>query len=205
MRVGLFGGSFDPVHYGHLLVAETCREDARLDEVWFVPAHQSPHKRDRTPTGGQQRLQMLRLAIAGHTGLEVCDLEILRAGVSYTDETLEWLDQQHPEHEYFLLMGADSLVDFVTWRNPARICKLAIPLVVHRAGSPAPDTDRLADVVAPERLAEIKRAQVEMPLIDLSSSDLRRRVAAGRSIRFRTPRAVEMFIHAHQLYRTPPP
>jgi nicotinate-nucleotide adenylyltransferase len=148
---------------------------------------------------------MLRLAIAGHAELHVCDLEILRPGVSYTVDTLELLRHQHPEHDFYLLMGADSLVDFVTWRDPERICQLAIPLVVHRAGSPAPDIERLAGVVKRDRLANIKQAQVEMPLIDLSSSDIRQRVAEGRSIRFRTPRAVEMFIHAHQLYRTPRP
>jgi nicotinate-nucleotide adenylyltransferase len=201
MRVGLFGGTFDPVHFGHLLVAETCRESARLDEIWFVPAATSPHKLGRQPTGGQQRLQMLRLAIAGHPDFEVCDLEVVRGGVSYTVATLETLRRQHPDVEMFLLMGADALVDFLTWRDPARICELAIPLVVHRPDSPQPDLDRLATLVTPERLAEIRQAQVEMPLIDLSSSDIRRRVQEGRSIRFRTPRAVAMFIQAHQLYQ----
>jgi nicotinate-nucleotide adenylyltransferase len=205
MRVGLYGGTFDPVHLGHLLVAETCRETARLDQVWFLPANRSPHKLDRAPSSGQQRLQMLRLAVAGHPELEVCDLEVARGGVSYMVETLELIRQQHPGVELFLLMGADALVDFVTWRHPARICELAIPLVVHRAGSPSPDIDHLAALVTAERLAEIQQAQVEMPLIELSSSDIRQRVEQGRSIRFRTPRAVEMFIHAHQLYRNPQP
>src|SRR5262245_26343708 len=132
MRLGLFGGSFDPVHYGHLLLAETCRESAQLDQVWFVPAAVSPHKQGHSVTVAAHRIQMLRLAIAGHSPFDVCDYEIARGGVSYTVDTLEEVRKKLPDAELFLLMGADSLADFPTWRQPERICELALPLIVHR-------------------------------------------------------------------------
>ena len=204
MRLGLFGGSFDPVHFGHLLLAETCREAACLDQIWFVPAAISPHKQGRTVTHGPQRLQMLRLAIGGHPGFDVCDLEIERGGVSFTVDTLQTIHEQHPAAELHFLMGADALADFATWREPTRICQLAIPLIVHRPHSPPPDLDGLAAFVDAERREQIRKAQVEMPLIELSSSDIRQRVREGRSIRFRTPRAVEQFIVAQGLYRPEP-
>jgi nicotinate-nucleotide adenylyltransferase len=102
----------------------------------------------------------------------------------------------------FLLMGADSLEDLPTWREPKRLCSLATPVVVHRAGSPEPDFSVLADVVSDTRLAEIRQHQVEMPITDLSSTDIRERVSAGKTIRYRTPRAVEKYIETHGLYRT---
>jgi nicotinate-nucleotide adenylyltransferase len=202
MRLGLFGGSFDPVHLGHLLLAETCREVGRLDQVWFVPAAISPHKQGQPTAPARDRLQMLRLAIGGHPAFEVCDLEIARGGVSYTVDTLEIVRQQHPQAELFFLMGADALADFPNWRQPARICQLAIPMVVHRPQSPPPDWSPLAQWVSPDVLQQVRQAQVEMPLIDVSSRDIRQRVSQGRSIRFRTPRGVETYIETHRLYRT---
>ena len=200
MRLGIFGGSFDPVHYGHLLLAETCREECALDEVWFIPAASPPHKQQRTMTPGTQRLEMLELAVAGHNAFVVSDLEINRGGVSYTVDTLSAITEQHPGAELFFLMGADSLHDLPTWREPQQICKLALPLVVRRAGTAEPSFDAVAALVGPERLDEVKKLQVSMPLIELSSTDIRQRVAANKSIRFRTPRAVEKYIETQRLY-----
>jgi nicotinate-nucleotide adenylyltransferase len=202
MRLGIFGGSFDPVHYGHLLLAETCREQCRLDQVWFLPAAVPPHKQSRQLAPAKARAEMLELAIAGHEPFVVSTIEIDRGGVSYTVETLRHVRERgQPGDELFLLMGADSLDEFVTWREPAEICRLATPVVVRRAGLPEPDYRALAALVSAERLEEIRRHQVEMPIIGLSSTDLRRRAAAGRSLRFRTPRAVEKYIETHALYR----
>src|SRR5262249_55888086 len=130
MRLGLFGGSFDPVHYGHLLLAETCREQCRLDAVWFVPAAVPPHKQARELSSAENRVEMLKLAIAGNEAFSVYQMEIERGGVSYTVDTLEQLHAEDPTRELFFLMGADSLADLPTWRNPRRICELAIPLIV---------------------------------------------------------------------------
>jgi nicotinate-nucleotide adenylyltransferase len=202
MRLGLYGGSFDPVHYGHLLLAETCREQCQLDEVWFVPAATPPHKQSREITLAKMRVEMLQLAIGGTTGFQVSTAEVERGGVSYTVDTLAEIQAQHPTARLFLLMGADSLCDLPTWRDPHRICELAIPVVVHRLGSPLPDLSLLKPLMTDERLREANRCQVTMPIIDLSSSEIRGRVAEQQSIRFRTPRAVEKFIETHGLYRS---
>ena len=135
MRLGIFGGSFDPVHYGHLLLAETCREACRLDEVWLIPAAVPPHKRDREISPARQRIDMLELALAGNDHLRVSTLEIDRGGVSYTVDTLRAIKDDRPAADLFFLMGADSLRDLSTWREPAEICRLAYPLVVRRSGA----------------------------------------------------------------------
>jgi nicotinate-nucleotide adenylyltransferase len=201
MRLGIFGGSFDPVHYGHLLLAECCREACALDEVWLLPAATPPHKQHRAQALAKARLEMLELALAGNEHLRASALEIERGGVSYTVNTLAAIAAERPEARLFLLLGADSLADLATWREPERICQLALPVVVRRAGSSEPDLDVLAPFVSPERLAEICALQVEMPLIGLSSTDLRSRAAAGQSLRFRTPRAVEKYIETQGLYK----
>lgn len=204
MRLGIYGGSFDPVHFAHLLLAETCREHCRLDQVWFVPAASAPHKRSQAIAPGAMRAEMLELAIAGHEPFAVSRLEIDRGGVSYTVDTLAEIHRQLPEARLFLLMGADLQGDLLTWRDPPQICRLATPIIVRRAGSSPPDLSVLAGLLSDEQLAEVRASQVEMPLLDLSSTDLRRRVAEGRSLRFRTPRAVEKYIETHGLYRNGP-
>lgn len=201
-RLGIFGGSFDPVHYGHLLVAETCREECELDRVLLIPTAVSPHKQNQPRTPAKDRVEMLRLALAGHEQLSVSTIEIDRGGVSYTVDTLTALADEHPGASLFLLMGADSLDDLPTWREATRLCSLATPVVVHRAGSPEPDFSVLAEIVDGKRLAEIRQHQVEMPKIELSSTDIRARAGSGKTIRFRMPRAVEKYIETHGLYRT---
>jgi nicotinate-nucleotide adenylyltransferase len=201
MRLGLFGGSFDPVHYGHLLLAECCRETLRLDEVWLMPAAVPPHKQQRELAPAKHRLQMLELALAGHEQIFASPLEIDRGGVSYTVQTLAAIRDEKPDVEIYLLMGADSLHDLPTWREPARICELSVPAVVRRGGAAEPDFSVLEPLVSQQRLTLIRSAQVQMPLIELSSTDLRQRAAAGQSLRFRTPRAVEKYIETHGLYQ----
>ena len=201
MRLGLFGGSFDPIHYGHLLLAECCREQCRLDEVWFLPAATPPHKLGRALTPALQRVEMLQLAIGGHEAFRVSQLEIARGGVSYTVDTLSEVAREDPARELFFLLGGDSLEDLPHWREPARICSLSVPVVVSRPGAPAPNYEVLAPLISRERLEEIRSHHVEMPQIGLRSREIRGRVAAKASIRYRTPRAVEMYIESQQLYR----
>lgn len=204
MRLGIYGGSFDPVHLGHLLVAENCREQRKLDEVWFIPAAISPHKRHAAPADATHRLEMLKLAVGGHEPFRVSTMEIDRGGVSYTVDTLEQLYADDPSREMFLILGADALEDLSTWKNPQRICELALPLIVCRAYAPDPDFSLLVKFISHDRIMAAQDAQVSMAPIGIASSDLRRRVAAGKSIRFRTPRAVEKYIETHSLYRTAP-
>jgi nicotinate-nucleotide adenylyltransferase len=208
MRLGILGGTFDPVHYGHLLLAESCREACRLDQVWFLPAAIPPHKQQQELAPGAQRIEMIELAIAGHPGFLVFPYEVDRGGVNYTVDTLDHIKQEDPSRELFFLMGADSLGDLPNWKEPARLCQLATPIVVRRLGSgvdagesETPDWSKLDRLLSADRVPAIRQRQVQMPRIDLSSSDLRQRVAAGRSIRYRTPRAVEKYIETHGLYR----
>ena len=207
MRLGIFGGTFDPVHYGHLLLAESCREQLRLDQVWFLPAAVPPHKQERTLAPAVARAEMLELAIGGHEAFAVCRHEIERGGVNYTADTLSRIQAEDPTRELFFLMGADSLRDLPSWRNPQQICELATPVMVCRGelGQAANagesfDWSRLETILSAERLRDIRNHQVHMPRIDLSSSEIRARVVAGESIRFRTPRAVEKYIESHRLY-----
>ncbi|MBI2480580.1 MAG: nicotinate-nucleotide adenylyltransferase [Planctomycetia bacterium] len=204
-KLGILGGSFDPIHYGHLLLAETCREQCHLDRVLIVPAAVPPHKQSQAMTSARDRIEMVRLAIGGHEQLAVSTIEIDRGGVSYTVDTLTALAEQHPGSSLFFLMGADSLQELPTWREPRRLCELAVPLVVRRAGAPEPDFSAICHLVTAARLDEIREHQVVMPIIELSSTDIRQRVATGQSIRYRTPRAVEKFIETHGLYRSQQP
>lgn len=201
MRLGIFGGTFDPVHYGHLLLAESCREQCQLDQVWLLPASAAPHKQSQATTDARHRVAMLELAVSGHPSIIVNTLEVDRGGVSYTFETLATIQEQHPDSQLFLLMGADTLDDLPNWREPARVCQLAVPTVVQRAGAPKPDYTVLSHLVDDDRLREFAKHRVCMPIVQLASSDIRERVRFGQSIRFRTPRAVEKYIESHSLYR----
>jgi nicotinate-nucleotide adenylyltransferase len=200
MRLGLFGGSFDPVHRGHLVLADSCAEQASLDAVWFVPAARQPLKPHGPQASDADRLAMLRLAVADRPRFEVSDVEIARGGVSYTVNTLAELHAEQPDAELFFLMGADSLADFPTWREPEEICRLATPLVVRRAGSPEPEYNVLANLVSAERLAAIRTSQVEMPAVPISSSQIRELIATGGDWQEMAPAAVANYITEHQLY-----
>jgi nicotinate-nucleotide adenylyltransferase len=182
-------------------LAEYCREQARLDQVVFLPAAVPPHKQDRELSSAERRIEMLQLAIAGHPHFVVSRHEVDRGGVSYTVDTLRHYRQQDPEGELFLLVGADMLHDLHHWREAAEICQLAIPVAVRRPGVDELDYTELAGLVTPERLDLFRQHQVEMPQIGLSSTEIRRRVAAGQSIRYQTPRAVEMYIATQGLYK----
>lgn len=201
MRLGLFGGSFNPVHTGHLLLAECCREQCQLDRVWFVPAAVPPHKQGRELAPSETRIEMIELAIGGHPSFAVSRFEADRGGVNYTVDTLAHFREQDPDGELFFLMGADMLDDLPNWRAADRVCELAVPVAVHRQGSRALDFQRLAGIATSERIELIRGFQVQMPRIEISSTDIRRRLTARQSIRYRTPRAVEKYIETHGLYR----
>ncbi len=152
MRLGLLGGTFDPVHLGHLLLAECCREQLRLDRVLFLPAAVPPHKRDRQLTPAPQRIEMLELAIAGQERFAVSRLEIDRGGVSYTVDTLRHFGREDPEGERFLLLGADMLHDLPHWHEAENVCQLAVVAAVRRAETQDLDFTVLAAVASPERI-----------------------------------------------------
>ncbi len=201
MRLGLFGGTFDPIHFGHLLLAESAREQCRLDRVVFLPTAVSPHKQEQQPAPVERRIELVGLATGGHASFEVSRLEADRGGVSYTIDTLRHFRQAEPDAELFFLMGADMLEDLPNWREAEEVCRLAIPVVVCRPGTAKPDFALLSAVTTSDRIELFREHQVEMPQIGISSTEIRRRVAAGRSIRYWTPRAVEKAIETYGLYR----
>ncbi len=199
MRLGILGGTFDPVHYGHLLVAEQCLEQCQLDQVWFIPAGIPPHKLEQTIAPGKARAEMLELAIAGHERFRADRRELDRADPCFTVDTLAALQAEDSTRELYFLLGADSLHDFHTWREPQRIVRLARLAVVNRGGAPLPDLDPICEIVGNDLASRVQ--VVTVPANDVSSSDIRRRVGQRKSIRYMTPRAVECYIETQGLYR----
>ncbi len=199
MKLGIFGGTFDPVHYGHLILAETAREACQLDEVRFLPAYSPPHKQNQKITTGKQRVEMLEFATAGLPEFVVDQRELNRQGTSYTVETLAELKEQFPEAELHFLMGADSLIDLPNWREPQRIAQLAKIVALNRNNSSSEDLQQVVSLLPDS----IQRSVIilEMPRIAISASDLRLRISENHSIRFLTPRPVERYILEHRLYR----
>jgi nicotinate-nucleotide adenylyltransferase len=202
MRIGVFGGTFDPVHLGHLILAEQCREQGALDQVWFIPAASPPHKQGQTLTPFAQRVEMLALAIAGQPTFRIEELEKDRPGPSYTVHTLEEIKRRQPNDELFLPIGSDTLLDLPTWYQPARVIALAGLLVTHRPGWPLPATAELEANLHLPAGTSLRLKVVESPLIDIASRDLRRRAAENRSLRYLVPRAIEAYIHDKRLYRS---
>jgi nicotinate-nucleotide adenylyltransferase len=188
-RIGLFGGSFDPVHRGHLLVAEAGCEEFKLDRVFFIPAAQSPLKPDHTPAPAELRLRMLRLALAAETKCEVDDQEIHRGGPSYTIDTVRTYRQRHPKAILFYIIGADHVPLLPKWRAADELAALVEFLVVPRPGDPP-----LA-AKAPFRIHSL----VGTPFA-VSSSQIRARVKAGQPIHHLVPQPVEETIRNSGLY-----
>src|SRR5262249_26678216 len=184
MRIGIFGGTFDPVHYGHLIVAEQAREQARLDQVWFVPTGRPPHKTDRSVSPFDRRADMLTLAIAGQEDkFRVEPIENDRPGMSYTADTLDALSEKYPNDEWFLILGADAVKDLPDWYDPPRIIERVTLLVAARPGYRLWTTDDLAAGLG-VKLSRVRLCTVDVPLIDIASRDLRQRAAEGRSLLF---------------------
>jgi len=197
IRLGILGGTFDPPHIAHLVIADQARSQLSLSCVSLVPAGQPPHKLDRPITPIEHRLAMTQLAIAGDPGLALSRVDVDRPGPHYTADTLALLRATHPDDELYLLIGSDSLRDLTAWREPARIVAQARLAVMRR-----PDAD--LDISRLESALPGISGRVEWldaPWLDISSSDIQRRVRAGLSIRHLVPTAVERYIVEYGLYR----
>ncbi len=205
MRIGVFGGTFDPVHFGHLILAEQCREQGRLDQVLFVPSARPPHKQDKPLTPFDKRVEMLSLALAGQPAFRIDELERDRPGPSYTVHTLEELRRRQPDAEFWLIVGADMLHDLPYWYEPVRIAAQAGFLVAGRPGWPMLSEQELAKSLQLPPGEPVRLQRIDMPLIEIASRDLRRRAADGRSLRYLVPRAVEEYIREKRLYRDASP
>ncbi|WP_149498071.1 nicotinate (nicotinamide) nucleotide adenylyltransferase [Roseiconus lacunae] len=200
MRLGIFGGSFDPVHVGHLWIAEAAWESLSLDRLHWIPTAAQPLKPGGASATPEQRAEMLRLAIGGREGFVVDDREIRRQGVSYTVETIAEMGTEFSDATLFLIIGSDSLASMQRWHEPARLLESVQLSVVQRGGEAEIDFDVLEGLVSTERIEQFKANVIKMPAIEVSSSDIRDRVCQGRSIRYRVPHAVEVYLKANKLY-----
>ena len=190
MRVGVLGGTFDPVHVGHLWMAEAARDQLDLDRVLLIPASRPPHKTDRDTTNYGDRVAMLRLSIAGCPGLEVSEIERDESRPSYTAETLARLHAERPGDELWLILGGDSLRDLPTWRAPEEIVKLASLAVLPRPGIDPTDVSSLGARVV----------MLDGPELAISSTELRARLRVGRSVRYLVPDGARKWIERHHTY-----
>lgn len=197
MRLGVLGGTFDPPHCGHLILAEQAREQFSLDCVLWVPAADPPHKQGRPITPVRHRLEMLSLAIADNPAFELSLVDVSRPGPHYTADMLALIqEERQPAHLYFMV-GGDSLRDLTTWHEPARIVRQATLVVMAR-----PDAQVNLDELGRRVPGLIQSVEwLEAPLIDISGTDIRERASVGRTIRYLVPRPVELYIHQHTLYQ----
>lgn len=203
-RVGLFGGSFDPIHFGHLISARSLAERLNLDRVILIPAAQPPHKRGRPITPGEDRLTMTRLAVEGDPWFEVCDAELRRQGPSYTFDTVSEIRAALGEGPaLFWFIGADSLPELPSWYRIPELVRAVQIVTATRPGWRPPPAAQLAKAVSCADAAALLAHCYQTPAIDISATDIRGRVAAGRSIRYLTPEPVRAYISAHRLYGSP--
>lgn len=194
MRVGILGGTFDPVHAGHLIVAEQAREALALDLVLFLPAGEPWRKAHRAITPAEHRLAMLRIAIDGNAAFGISDIELRSEGPSYTADTLELLAGERLDDEFYFILGSDALADLPNWHEPERIVRHSVLAVAPREMQEL----NAAVLTLPGLKARVQPFHV--PRIDISSTDIRARVAAGRTVRYLVPPRVEGYIAAHGLY-----
>ena len=200
MRLGVYGGSFDPLHIGHLLLADSARVEQRLDRVVFVPIGVPPHQKT-VRTSGTQRLSMLLAALEPYPEFCVDRYEIDSARVSYTVDTLRFFRERYPKDELFLILSSETFNDLPHWRDPAEICRYASIIVAKRAGYPAPDFEAMRPFVSDAQIDEFRSQLITMPLMEVSSSLIRERVAKGEGIRFLAPDSVVDYIIANRLYQ----
>lgn len=192
MKVGIFGGTFNPVHHGHLVAAEQVREETGLDEILFVPVKEPVHKTENLLAPSLHRMEMLELVCESNPGFTVTGCEIERDGPSYTITTVHQMIEKRPGDEVSLVIGADSFNDFHKWYRWKDIIELVSLVVMQRPG----------EEIEPERYPEARVRVVQNPRLDISSTDIRNRIAEERSIRYLLPEVVREYIYRKGVYRT---
>lgn len=196
MKIGIMGGTFDPIHIGHMLAAEAARDAYGLDEVWFMPSHIPPHKEAAGVTG-IMRLEMTAEAVADHPSFRTLDWEVKRGGVSYTVDTVRELRNTYPEHDFAFIIGADMVAYLPKWNRIAELAKMLTFIGVNRPGTKL-SVDALPDFLQPAVVT------ADMPMIEISSTMIRRRAAAGSSIRYMVPDRVYDYIIRSGIYGIQP-
>jgi nicotinate-nucleotide adenylyltransferase len=193
MKIGIMGGSFDPIHIGHLLVAEHAAEEAGLDEVWFIPSHNAPHKDHKPGASDEDRWRMVELAIAGNPRFRADDWEIRQGGVSYSIETARMLVATYPHDEFYWLIGADMVQYLPHWHRIEELCSLVSFIGFARPGT-------RIDLGALEPVIRNRVRLVDIPQFDISSTYIRERLRGGRSVRYLVPDSVLSYIEERRLY-----
>ena len=184
-KIGILGGTFDPPHQGHLIMAEFAREVMGLDEVWFMPSYIPPHKQESS-TDPAARMEMVEKAIGTHPNFLLCDVELIRKGTSYTVDTMKYLKQEYSTHAFYFIIGGDMVEHLPKWHRVDELKTLVNFIGVERPGYNWND--------------EIPVQFVDIPAIDVSSTMVRNRVAQGKSVRYLVPESVNRFIKEHHLY-----
>lgn len=202
MNIGIIGGSFNPIHIAHLIIADRFVDQMHLDRCYFVPAHQSPFKTaDVELASAEHRIEMVQSATQQHDKFYVSDVEVQRGGISYTIDTVEHFTSTFPDSKISLLIGSDQAVEFVRWKNWDTICMLAQLCIVRRPFLLTPEMEeRITDLLT---TGEHRPVWIGAPLLEISSTDIRRRVWEGKSINYLTVKSVRDHIAQHNLYRSP--
>jgi nicotinate-nucleotide adenylyltransferase len=198
-KIGIMGGTFDPIHIGHLMLAEQAYDKFELDKVLIMPSGNPPHKDNAVSALSKHRVQMARLAIESNKHFELSLIEVERSGYTYTYETLEDLKKENPDVEYYFIIGADSLLDFDKWKEPKKICEDSTILVATRYNLSSIELKRQIDDVANKYNAKIY--SLETPNIDISSKLIRTLVSTGKSIKYYVSNDVERYIYKNNLYK----
>lgn len=197
-KVGIMGGTFDPIHIGHLILGENAYLQFGLDKVVFMPSGNPPHKKDRDGGTDLQRMDMVKLAIASNTHFEISDIEMNEDGYTYTYRTLERLVKEHPDTEYYFIIGADSLFYFDSWKNPQRIADACTLVVATRNHTSDEKLDEKIEFVRKRFNANIEKLDTEN--IDCSSSQIRSWIKEGHTVKYYVPDTVINYIHTYHVY-----
>ena len=197
-KVGIMGGTFDPIHIGHLILGENAYLQFGLDKVVFMPSGNPPHKKDRDGGTDLQRMDMVKLAIASNTHFEISDIEMNEDGYTYTYRTLERLVKEHPETEYYFIIGADSLFYFDSWKNPQRIADACTLVVATRNHTSDEKLDEKIEFV--RKLFNAKIEKLDTENIDCSSSQIRSWIKEGHTVKYYVPDTVINYIHTYHVY-----
>lgn len=198
-KIGIMGGTFDPIHVGHLIMAEAAYENFELDKVLIMPSGNPPHKKNEVCATTRQRVAMTRLAIENNNHFELSLIEVERKGFTYTYETLEELKKNYSNAEIYFIMGADSLFSFEKWKNPEIICQNSIILVAVRYNLSSQEMDAQIKFLSEKYNADIRK--LNTPNIDISSKMIRTKVAMKKTIKYFVPNDVENYIYINGLYK----
>lgn len=195
MKIGIMGGTFDPIHLGHLIAAERAREEMGLDQVWFIPSNIPPHKTYAPMGSVHHRWEMVQRAIAHHPQFKADDLEIRKGGVSYSIDTVKTFREQYPEDEFYWIIGGDMVQHLPHWRQVDELISLITFIGLQRPGFPIL-LEEMPEAIARQVMV------VPMPFIEISSTEVRRRRKNGRSIRYLVPEQVYSYIEENRLYES---